>query len=154
MADLAAEFEKKEIVEASHIANNTAPNASVAPSATSIAGAVTPRRSIYSEENELSRRPTLDVGKSPKGQPGPVPHQISGVPSGTRPYSGDQPGYGYEQNIQQGAPHPNFPAPPAQHPGAANSGILNQYPPVPARPYYQTISRQTRSSSNQPNHLG
>jgi hypothetical protein len=68
----------------------------------------------------------------------------------------DQPADGFVKNTNQGAPTPNLPAPPTQHPGfAAASGMFNQYPPVPGRPYYpQTVPRQSRSSSNQFNHQG
>jgi hypothetical protein len=176
IADLASEFEKTDLVEYSDIATNTTPVASVAPSAISMAGTVTPRR-IYGDGKDHPR-PSLDIGKSPnaqavlntQGQPGPIPHQIPLPPSGQSSFVGSQPGpishqiplppsgqssfvgsqpaYGYEQNMPQGAPRPNW----GPHPGSAYPG---QYPPVPARPYFpQGNSRPPHPSGQSAHHMG
>jgi len=154
IADLASEFEKTDLVEYSDIATNTTPVASVAPSAISMAGTVTPRR-IYGDGKDHPR-PSLDIGKSPnaqavlntQGQPGPIPHQIPLPPSGQSSFVGSQPAYGYEQNMPQGAPRPNW----GPHPGSAYPG---QYPPVPARPYFpQGNSRPPHPSGQSAHHMG
>ena len=129
---------------------------SVAPSATSIAGAVTPGRT-HSVDESSHQRPVLAVGNSPSAhsalapsaQPGsnmPMPQRQ--IPMGT----GNQPPYfsanqshvgpsGYIENTQ------GWGAPP---PGPPQSGMA--YPPQQyhARQYYPPANSNRPPQANQP----
>lgn len=136
MSDFAA-VDIKDAKESISIPTNTATSTTeVAPSATSIAGAVTPRRSTGTDHP----RPTLEVGKSPsaplnsQNQPVMVPHQIT-LPSGQAYFPGREHSYGYE--TQGSTPRPNWGQPP-QHPGPG-AQYPNQYP-VQGRPYYPPVN--------------
>jgi hypothetical protein len=163
--------------ESSNIATNT--TYSVAPSETSLTGAVTPGRSAISEESEHPR-PNLEIGKSPsahgilgsQGQSTSTPAVVNAqMPSSSRGYSsgeatfvrahftGSGQSYTYEQLLPPGRPswgpppHPGPPMGPGSGPGQG-SPYPNQYP-APVRSYHPTGNpNRPPSNPQRPNHPG